>query len=127
MKRLGVVAAAVLATLPAVGASGHVTVGGSLHGRVCGGPPPVPDVVARCIPRPLTFVLVQSGRRYVVRSAVDGTYRVALPPGAYRVEPVVLVGARVARLRPLLVRVRAGRDERVDFYLDTRFAARAAS
>ena len=52
-----------------------------------------------------------------VTTGRDGTYRVALPPGRYRVR--VGTSSRIARLSPVVVTVRRGKAERRDFTLDT--------
>lgn len=129
MKRLVTAAAALLVALPCGAAAASAGLRGGLHGRVCVIQPPVTiaDQAASCVVRRVTLLLVRPGRRYPVRPAADGTYRVALPAGAYRVELPFHVGVRAPRVRPFLVRVRAGHDDRIDIYLDTRFSALVSS
>ena len=122
-------AAGLLLAAPCGAAAARGVLRGGLHGRVCVTQPPVAiaDQLTSCLPRRVPFLLVRPGRRYLVRPAADGAYRVALPAGAYRVELPFHVGVRAPRVRPFLVRVRPGRDDRVDLYLDVRFAAQASS
>jgi hypothetical protein len=74
-------------------------------------------------PQRLVFYFSRLGRRYVVRSAANGTYAVALPAGYYRVQLPFHVGITPPMLRPASVHVRAGHDDRLDFYLQRRAAA----
>lgn len=121
---IGAVAAAVALVLGPVASS---TVGSGLHGRVCRGPLPVDTGApgACAVTQRLVFQLVRPGRRYVVRSAANGSYAVALAPGIYRAQAPVHVGIAPLLLRPTMVHVRAGHDDRLDFYLQTRTAAAA--
>ena len=79
-----------------------------------------------CMPRvpclhPASGVVLVFVRGGVVRqrvtSAVDGSYRVLLAPGTYRVRVVQPAGVR--RLTPASVSVVAGETKRITFYLDT--------
>ena len=79
-----------------------------------------------CVPQRLVFLLVRPGRRYVVRSAADGAYAVAVAPGIYRAQMLVHVGIALPILRPAAIHVRLGHDDRLDFYFQIRPAAGAA-
>ena len=61
----------------------------------------------------------------MVRAAADGTYAVTLPAGIYRAQLPVHVGIAPPILRPTMVHVRAGHDDRLDFYLQVRTVAGA--
>jgi hypothetical protein len=125
MKGVVLVAAAVVAAL-LFGTAASPAARSGFHGRVCRGSLPVhsgaPTV---CVPQRLVFLLVRPGRRYVVRSAVDGRYVITLPPGVYRAELPAHVGVMLSILRPASVRVRAGHDDRLDFYVQFRSAVEA--
>jgi hypothetical protein len=112
---LGAAAAAAATTASAATRSG-------LHGHVCRAPASAPPAVTVCSPERLTFVLVGRGRRLTVRSAADGSYRVTLPSGVYRAQLPVHSGPNLRSLRPGLIRVTAGKDRRVDLYVQTRLA-----
>ncbi|MGE5273773.1 MAG: hypothetical protein ACM3QU_08440 [Verrucomicrobiota bacterium] len=120
MKRVWVIAVvALVGSSFAAPASSMLRSG--LHGRVCRGKLPPAGQAASCaVPQKLVFVLSKPGRRYVVRSAVDGAYRIRAEPGVYRAALAVHVGINVPILRPTLVRVRPNRDDRLNFYLETR-------
>jgi hypothetical protein len=126
MKVVAALAAAVTVAL-LVGTAASPAAPSGLHGRVCRGPLPVDTGAPRaCVtPQHLVFYLSQLGRRYVVRSTANGTYAVALPAGIYRAQLPVHVGVRRQVLRPASVRVRAGHNDRLDFYLQSRIAAGA--
>ena len=51
------------------------------------------------------------------RSAADGRYRIAIPPGYYAVKTQPKIGFGV--IRPLNVHVRAGHFDRLNFFVDT--------
>jgi hypothetical protein len=128
MKGVAVVAVAVLVAL-LLGTAASPAARSGLHGRVCRGPLPVDTgapSACRAAPQRVVFFLVRSERRYVVRSATDGTYLITLPPGIYRAQLPVHVGVTRPVLRPAAVRVRAGHDDRLDFYLQIRPIAAAA-
>ena len=125
VKWVALIAAAVLVGLRFAPAASTAAPGG-LHGRACRGPIPSNGQTSTCAkPQRLVFLLILPGRRYVVRSAADGAYHVTLPAGVYRAQLPVHVGINVPRLRPQLVRVRAGHDDHLDFYLDVRTSAEA--
>ena len=121
MKVVAALAAAVTVAL-LVGTAASTAMRSGLHGRVFRGPLPVdtgaPNPCAT--PQRLVFYLSRLGRRYVVRSAANGAYTVALPPGIYRAQLPVHVGVTRPVLRPASVRVRAGHDDRLDFYFQSR-------
>jgi hypothetical protein len=122
MKGVAVLAAAVTVALLLGTAASPATRSG-LHGRVCRGSLPVDIGAPRaCAPQRLVFSLSRLGRRYAVRSAANGTYAVALPTGYYRVQLPFHVGITPSILRPAVVHVRAGHDDRLDFYLQLRTA-----
>ena len=125
MKGVAVLASAVAFALLVGTAAASPAARGGLHGRVCRGPRPVdtgaPSPCAA--PQSLVFYLSRPGRRYVVRSTANGTYRVALPAGYYRVQLPFRVGSRLSIIRPAAVHVRAGHDDRIDFYFQRRTAA----
>ena len=50
-----------------------------------------------------------------VRSGTDGSYRVLLSPGTYRVSPYPRIGIVAPRVRPNLVHVRANHVDELDF------------
>jgi hypothetical protein len=109
----------VLVTAAGVAVSPAAGVTAGLHGRVCRGPLPPVGAAGRCTkPLRLTLVFTRAGRTHTVRAATDGTYRAVLPAGVYRVQTPFRVGVKVPRLRPALVRVRAGHDDALNFYLD---------
>jgi hypothetical protein len=122
MKGVAVLASAVAFAL-LVGTAASSAARSGLHGRVCRGPLPV-DTGApprTCTtPQSLVFYLSRLGRRYVVRSAGNGTYAIALPAGYYRVQLPFHTGITPPTLRPTAVHVRAGHDDRLDFYLQRR-------
>jgi hypothetical protein len=124
MKGVAVLAAAVTVAL-LVGTAASSAARSGLHGRVCRGPLPVDTGAPRtcATPQSLVFYLSRLGRRYVVRSAANGTYAVALPAGYYRAQLPVHVGITPGMLRPTVVHVRSGHDDRLDFYLQRRAAA----
>lgn len=126
MKGVVVLAAAVTVAL-LLGTAASPAARSGLHGRVCRGPMPVAaGATSACsVPLRLVFYLVRSGQRYAVRSAVDGRYLVALPPGVYRAQLPIHVGVMPPILRPMTIRVRAGHDDRLDFYLQTKAAVDA--
>jgi hypothetical protein len=126
MKRVAVVAVAVSVAL-VFGSAASSTTRSGLHGHVCRGPLPVgTGAPSACVPQRLVFVLLRPGRRYVVRSTADGAYAVALAPGIYRAQMLVHAGVAPLIFRPAAVHVRAGHDDRLDFYLQIRPPAAAA-
>jgi hypothetical protein len=70
---------------------------------------------------PAAGVVLAFARGGVVRqratTAVDGSYRISLAPGTYRVR--VARPAGVLRLTPATVSVAGGETKRVTFYLDS--------
>lgn len=115
MKRVVAAASLVAATLVATAPPAAVRTG--LHGRVCQGTP-VPQ--RACAPQRLVFRLVSRARSVTVRTTAVGTYRVALPAGIYRATVALRSTTAAPRLRPALVHVRAGHDDRLDFFFETR-------
>ena len=123
MKGVAVLASAVAFAL-LVGTAVSSATRSGLHGRVCRGPLPVDTGAPRTCttPQSLVFYLSRLGRRYVVRSAANGTYAIALPAGYYRVQLPFHTGITPSTLRPAAVHVRAGHDDRLDLYLQRRTA-----
>jgi hypothetical protein len=126
MKVVAAFAAAVTVAF-LVGTAASPAASSGLHGRVCRGPLPVDTGAPRTCANPqhLVFYLSRLGRRYVVRSTANGAYAVALPPGIYRAQLPVHVGFTRPVLRPASVRVRAGHNDRLDFFFQSRVAAGA--
>jgi hypothetical protein len=114
------ISAAALAALALGGAAGAGE-GSGLFGVVRRGPiTPVCVYERPCsAPAPGVSLVFSRSSREVARtkSAQDGSYRVTLAPGLYRVR--ALVNARSRVLKPFEVRVPAGRLTRVNFLLDT--------
>jgi hypothetical protein len=115
-------ALAALAALVAVSSAGAATSSSGLRGIVKRGPiVPVCAVEQPCDgpAKNVTLVFSRDGR--VVRRATtneQGRYRVALPPGVYRVR--LAVRRAVGRdLEPPRARVVPNRFRRVDFFYDT--------
>jgi hypothetical protein len=114
------ISAAALAALVLGGAAG-ASQGSGLFGVVRKGPiTPVCVAERPCTgPAPgVSLVFLRSSREVArTTSGPGGSYRIALPPGVYAVRAVV--NARTRLLKPLEVRVPAGRLARVNFMLDT--------
>jgi hypothetical protein len=94
---------------------------GTVHGRVFAGPTcPVERVGQPCPTRPV-IVTIQAteGARVVAstRSATDGTYRFAVPVGAYSIS--ALTSTTLLRCSPRQVNVAAATDIEVDLTCDT--------
>jgi len=93
---------------------------GSLHGTVMRGPTmPVCRVDVRC-EKPAAHVTLRFSRLGKLKSATtdgNGRYRIRLSPGRYAVRTDQCPFG--ATPRPSTVRVRVGRDIRVDFDIDT--------
>lgn len=111
-----------LATLVAASAAGAATNASGLHGLVTRGPVvPVCTAEQPCDgpAKNVTLVFSRDGR--VVRRVATnehGRYRVALPPGVYRVR--LAARRTVGRgLEPSRARVVPNRSRRVDFSFDT--------
>jgi hypothetical protein len=66
----------------------------------------------------VTIVFTRNGREARVRTKQDGSYRIALAPGTYRVRttPKAAVGGTV---EPAKVRVRPGGRTRANLFIDT--------
>jgi hypothetical protein len=115
---------AVLAACMLVAGSGVAA--GSTRSAVLHGTVLLAPATPVCMPRvpcmkPAGGVVLAFIRRGIVRArlttASDGSYRVALTPGTYRVR--VSHPAAMSRLTPDKVTVRAAELRRVTFYLDT--------
>ena len=115
----GVLAACILAAGSGTAAGG--TRSAVLHGTVLLAP-----ATPVCMPRipcmrPAPGVVLAFSRGGLVRGRVttgaDGSYRVALAPGAYSVRVTRPAGVR--RLSPSGVTLAGGQVKRVTFYLDT--------
>jgi hypothetical protein len=97
---------------------GQVTIGPLRPSERLGEPPPpVPPAAyaARVIQ-----VFAADGATLVTRVAInpDGTYRVALPPGPYRVD-LARAGRDRARELPTTVTIASGQTVRLDIDIDT--------
>jgi hypothetical protein len=120
--RLAALAAVTLVLLPA-GGSGSAT-GSGLYGTVRKGP--VKPVCQQGVPcdAPLKVKLffwrttAPDAGAWVVRSDELGRYRIALPPGYYRVQSAVKIGTTKLP-RPHTVHVRKGHWDKIDFSFDT--------
>jgi hypothetical protein len=114
------ISAAALAALVLGGAAGAGE-GSGLFGVVRKGPITPVCVAERPCSAPAAGVslVFSRGTRQVARatSGRDGSYHVALAPGLYGVRAVVSTRWRV--VKPVDVRVPAGRHARVNFMLDT--------
>jgi hypothetical protein len=119
--RVGASLAVGLALVPLAAAGSR---GSGLYGVVRRGPiAPVCRAGVPCdAPAPVKLVLSRAradgGSVYWLRSDEKGRYRIALPPGIYRVgtgkKPTIGSG-----IKPHAVHVRAGRWDRIDFFVDT--------
>lgn len=114
------ISAAALAAL-ALGGGASAGEGSGLVGVVKRGPITPVCVAERPCSAPAAGVslVFARGAREIARakSGRDGSYRVSLAPGLYRVRG--LVNARWRVLKPVEVRVPSGRVARVNFMLDT--------
>jgi len=61
------------------------------------------------------LIFTRHGESTRVRSGTDGSYRVLLSPGVYRVSPFPRIGIVAPRVRPNLVHVRANHVDELDF------------
>jgi hypothetical protein len=96
------------------------TLGSGLYGVVRKGPTtPVCRTDVPCdAPAQVTLLFMRAGGLVARgRSAADGRYRVAIPPGYYAVKTQPKIGFGV--IRPLNVHVRAGHFDRLNFSIDT--------
>jgi hypothetical protein len=112
------VAAFVVAPAVAVAAPAAVAPSG-LRGVVRRGPTqPVCQAGQPCSePAQTTLVFTRLGHRFLARAAVNGAYRILLPPGIYSVATAPKIGFGV--VRPAHVHVRRGHVDHLDFYADT--------
>ena len=91
-----------------------------LHGTVTKGPTtPVCRAGRPCsAPAQVTLLFRRAGHTYRTRSSATGAYRITLAPGTYSVSTLERIG--IARnIKPRLVHVRRGHDDRLDFSIDT--------
>lgn len=118
--RSALAAALLAAAVAFVGAATASPVRTGLHGYVTRGP--VTPVCRSDIPcegpaAGITLTFTHSdGTRHRTKTGPKGFYRIALSAGVYR------VASNYARDRfpyPAKIRVRAGHDDRLDFFLDT--------
>lgn len=121
MKRMGTLA--VLVTALVLSSQAGSTAGNGLYGVVTKGPiRPVCEVGQPCdAPARVTLVFshLASGREVArTRTALDGRYRQALPPGYYSVRAVERIGIG-RNFSPRRVHVRAGHWDRLAFHIDT--------
>lgn len=110
MKTILATAAAVAVCItPALGASTSSGLTGTVQracpsGKLCAAGP------ARA-----TLIFTRQGHSMRVRSGIDGSYKVLLSPGTYRVSPYPRIGIVAPRVRPNLVHVRASHVDELDF------------
>jgi hypothetical protein len=91
-----------------------------LHGTVMKGPTaPVCRTGVPCsAPASVTLVFRRAGHVYRARSTQAGAYRITLPAGYYTVTTKERIGIG-RNIRPQRIHVRAGRNDRLDFEIDT--------
>jgi hypothetical protein len=104
---------------------GGVTAPNGLYGLVMKGPiVPVCRAGEPCDgPAQVTLYFSRTSaagvtKRWAVRSKASGSYRIALPAGYYSVTTKERIGID-RNIRPRRVQVRAGRWDRIGFYIDT--------
>lgn len=118
--RMAAGAAVAVALLPVAGSGGATRSG--LYGTVQKGPVrPACQAGVPCDAPVAKTMLVfsRSGRQVArVRSTVQGTYRIALPPGYYDVRATVKIGLTMLP-KPHAIHVRAGHWDRINLFFDT--------
>jgi hypothetical protein len=112
--------AIVVVGLTLVASASAASPSSGLHGTVRRGP--ISPVCREGVPcdAPAPGVVLSFTRNGVVRKArtsLNGTYRIALPPGTYSVTTSLRLFGRTPR--PARVRVRAGRWDTIGFSVDT--------
>ena len=111
---------AVLAAAVVASSASATTLSGGLYGVVTKGPimPVCRNDVPCDAPAQVTLLFMR-GTTVVARgrSAADGRYRIAIPPGYYAVKTQPRIG--FGAIRPLNVHVRAGHFDRLNFLVDT--------
>jgi hypothetical protein len=113
--------AAVLASFGALSAAAGAASPNGLYGVVTKGPTqPVCRVGKPCTaPVQVTLVFSRPGHPALrTRSAANGVYRIALPPGYYTVRSVERIGFSQTP-RPAKVHVRTGHWDKISFVFDT--------
>lgn len=110
MKTILATAAVALCITPALGASTSSGLTGTVQ-RACAGGKLCAAGSSRA-----TLIFTRQGKSTRVRSGTDGSYRVLLSPGTYRVSPYPpTIGIVAPRVRPNLVHVRANHIDELDF------------
>ena len=112
--------AAALAASAIAAAAPAATLSSGLYGVVHKGPiTPVCRNDVPCDAPAQVTLLFMRGATVVARgrSAADGHYRIAIPPGYYAVKTLPRIG--LGAMRPLNVHVRAGHFDRLNFAIDT--------
>jgi len=91
-----------------------------LHGNVTKGPTtPVCRAGQPCsAPAQVTLLFRRAGHTFRARSTATGAYRISLAPGIYSVSTLERIGIS-PNIKPHLVHVRRGHDDRLDFSVDT--------
>ena len=119
VRRVAATGLALLAAATACGSAGGAATTG-LRGTVVRGPTqPVCRIGEPCSEPAARVALVfrRSGRTVRTKTDARGRYRVALAPGTWQVSTGTRLG--MERIRPLAVRVVAGRFRAVRFSIDT--------
>ncbi len=110
MKAILATAAAVAVCIsPAIGASTSSGLTGTVQ-RACAS-----GKLCAAGPTRATLIFTRKGESTRVRSGTNGSYRVLLSPGTYRVSPYPRIGIVAPRVRPNLVHVRADHVDQLDF------------
>jgi len=112
--------AAALSAAVIASAAPAATLSSGLYGIVHKGPiMPVCRTDVPCDAPAQVTLLFMHGSTVVARgrSAADGRYRIAIPPGYYAVKTQPRIGLGV--IRPLNVHVRVGHFDRLNFFADT--------